>query len=158
MIIPAPPPGCAVPWLLVSVVLLTVPPGSSQAQTAPDTTVFLQLETRWNQAHLQGDATTLDSLWAPEFVAIVPGMRPFAKTELLALVRSGRMRFHAYETSDLQVRTLNSTVVVTGRLHRERRLNTQDLTEDWLFTKTYARVSTGWVVLAFHASAVIPSP
>lgn len=118
---------------------------------------ILELEAAWNQAHLRGDAEVLDRLWAPEISVIVPGMQPFRKPDLLQMWRSVKVTFTRYETSDVAVRSTGGTAVVTGRLRRSRDFGGQARDEDWLFTKTYARVDGQWKVLAYHASPT-PSP
>ena len=118
---------------------------------------ILELEAAWNEAHLQGDAEVLDQLWAPELSVIVPGMQPFRKPDLLQMWRSMKVAFTRYETSDLSLRSAGETAVVTGRLLRSRDFGGQARDEDWLFTKTYARVDGQWKVLAYHASTT-PSP
>ena len=117
-----------------------------------DRTEFAQLENVWNQANLRGDAEALDRLWADDLEVAVPHMPVFKKAELMAFVRTGRMRFSRYETSDLHIRTYASTAVVTGRLQRKRTLGDHEVEDDWRFTKIYVRGGDGWRVVAFHAS------
>jgi ketosteroid isomerase-like protein len=115
-----------------------------------------RLERAWNDAHLHGDATALDDLWADDFVAIVPRMAPLGKQDALAFVRSGRMKFLRYESSELTVRVYGDTAVATGRLLRSRELGHQTLLDDWRFTKVHVRRAGRWRVVAFHASEAGP--
>ena len=117
-----------------------------------DRAELAELENVWNQAHLRGDAEALDRLWADDLEVAVPQMPVFKKAELMAFVRTGRMRFSRYETSDLHIRPYGSTAVVTGRLQRRRTLGDRELDDDWRFTKIYVRGGDGWRVVAFHAS------
>jgi uncharacterized protein (TIGR02246 family) len=114
-----------------------------------------RLETVWNEAHLHGDVDALDHLWAPDIVVIVPEMQPFTKEQLLKMWRSIRVTFTGYATSNVQVHCDGETAVVTGRLQRTRDFGGQARSEDWLFTKAYARVAGQWTVVAYHAS---PTP
>jgi uncharacterized protein DUF4440 len=79
-------------------------------------------------------------------------MRVFTRADSLAMVRSGRMHFARYETSDLRVRTYGDAGVVTGRLRRSRTLGAKVVDDDWQFTKMYVRRDGRWKVVAFSAS------
>jgi ketosteroid isomerase-like protein len=125
------------------------------APQAPDTTVFLELETTWNTAHIQGDTIALARLWADDMTITVPEMPMMTKAEVFRFWRSGRSTITRYETSDLRVRLYASTAIVTGRLIRERDFNGRQLVDDWQFTKVYVRRQHRWQVVAYQAS---PSP
>jgi ketosteroid isomerase-like protein len=112
----------------------------------------VQLETAWNAAHLASDAEALDRLWADDLEVAVPGMAPMSKGESLAFVRTGRMRFDRYETSQIKVRQYADSAVVTGRLQRTRTVEGRQREDEWRFTKVYVRTAAGWRVVSFHAS------
>ena len=113
---------------------------------------LLKLEATWNQAHLGGDAAALDRLWSDDFEVVVPKMPVMKKSDVLAFVRSGRMKFAIYSTSNLQVRLYGDTAVVTGRMKRSRTLNGQSIEDNWQFTKIYRFTEGQWRVLHFQAS------
>jgi ketosteroid isomerase-like protein len=113
---------------------------------------ILKLESDWNDAHLRGDVETLDRLWAPELTVIVPEMSLFTKPDLLNMWKKVKVTFTRYQTSDVQVRCTGQTAVVTGRLERSRNFGGQVRDEDWLYTKTYARLNGEWKVVSYHAS------
>lgn len=125
---------------------------SAQTQTNPDTSELLRLEQVWNDAHLKGDADSLEALWANDITVTVPKMQVMLKPQLIAFARSGRMKFQKYETSDLQARVYGDTAVVTGRLLRTRTLGDQQVNDDWRFTKVYVRQSGKWQVVSWQAS------
>ena len=130
-------------------------PQSVSAQQADDSLQLMQLESRWNEAHLRGDADALDRLWDEQLVVMVPGMAPMDKQAVLGFARSGRMRFDRYETSDIRIRVHGDAAVVTGLLWRARTLQEQAVEDDWQFMKVYARRHREWRVVAFGAS---PAP
>ena len=112
-----------------------------------------RLERVWNEAHLRGDADALERLWADDLQVMVPEMRVMTKPGLIAFVRSGRMKFDRYETSDTRIHVYDDAAVVTGRMQRTRTVNGQTVDDDWRFTKMYVRRAGRWQVVAFHASA-----
>jgi ketosteroid isomerase-like protein len=115
-----------------------------------------RLEIVWNEAHLRGDADAVDKLWAADAAVVVPGMPLMTKAEALAPLRSGRLKFQRYQTSEVQVRIYDKTAVVTGRLQRAREIAGRVAEDDWRFTKVYVAAAGGWRVVAFHASAYVP--
>ena len=140
-----------VPVLLVALIL-------SQAAQSADVAAVTKLETTWNEAHQKGDAATLQQLFADDMVVVVPGMRPLSKSDSLAVLKSGKMTFERYESSDLTVRVYDDTAVVTGRVQRTRAMvgGGPKMDDDWRFTKVYLRRDGAWQVISFHASNVAP--
>jgi ketosteroid isomerase-like protein len=120
-----------------------------------DRSVIARLEKQWNDAHVSGDADALDRLWADDLEVAVPKMPVMKKGELIAFVQSGRMKFLAYNTSDVNIRIFHQTAIVTGRLQRKRTINGNEVNDDWRFTKIYIRGDNGWRVASFHASEAL---
>jgi len=139
--------------LIIAMLLLQQTP--SPSKDVLDLKELYRLETVWNDAHIKADVNELDRLWADDLVVTVASMPVMTKTEALAVVRSNRMPFSKYETSELTVRRFGNSAVVTGRLLRERAMNGKAITDNCRFTKTYVMVEDRWRVVAWHAS---PAP
>ena len=139
---------------IVTLVLATFSATTSIAQSTHDADVreLERLETVWNEAHEHGDVDALEALWADDMEIAVPKMPVLTKADALKFARSGRMKFLSYRTSDIRVRLYDNAAVVTGRLERTRSINGQVISDDWRFTKMYAREAQKWRVVAFHAS------
>lgn len=113
-----------------------------------------RLEKVWNDAQLSGNADALERLWADDLVVTVPNMPVMDKSESLEFVRSGKMKFQIYKTSDIRIRVYGDAAVVTGQLERTRSANRGEFEDDWRFTKVYVRRSGRWQVVAWHGSPV----
>ena len=138
------------PAILIAIALLQ---GSAAvSKDAFDLKELYRLESVWNDAHVKGDADALDRLWANDLVVTVAAMPVMNKADALAMVRSSRMPFTKYETSELNVKRLGDAAVVTGRLTRERTMNGKAVTDNWRFTKVYTASDGRWRVVAWHAS------
>ncbi|HKA21397.1 MAG TPA: nuclear transport factor 2 family protein [Blastocatellia bacterium] len=126
---------------------------SQSAQQSADVKELSGLENVWNNAHLRGDADTLESLWSEDLILQVTNMRPMTKAEALSMLRSSQMKFTWYDTSSLRIQVYGDVAVVTGRLDRIRE-SPQDniVTDKFQFTKVYIRRSAKWQVVAWHAS------
>jgi ketosteroid isomerase-like protein len=145
---------------LTAIALLFCTAALAQAPAAAaadqDLALFTQLESKWNDAHLYGDAEALNRLWADELRVVVPRMAPLSRAEALSFARSGRMKFSRYETSELSAHVYGDTAVVSGRLIRARERAGQTVEDDWRFTKVYVRTAGAWRVVVFHASETGP--
>ena len=144
-------------FVVLSLALLDSRAHGEESGQLPVEEQILKLEAVWNEAHLRGDVDALDKIWVPSLTVIVPEMQPFSREDLLKMWRSMKVTFTRYETSEIRIRSSGGTAVVTGRLRRSRDFGGRAKDEDWLFTKTYARVDGDWKVVAYHAS-VAPSP
>jgi hypothetical protein len=81
---------------------------------------LVQLEQVWNPAHLEGDAATLERLWADEFTVTVPRMPVMSRTEAVGVARSNMVKFSKYETSEVVVQVFGQAAVVRGLMRRSR--------------------------------------
>ena len=115
-----------------------------------------RLEDVWNTAHVSGDADALDQLWASDLIVTIAAMPVMKKADALAMVKSNRMPFTRYETSELSVKRFGESALVTGRLQRERLINGKSMSDDWRFTKVYVINQGRWQVIAWHASPSNP--
>jgi len=138
---------------LFSLLFLAV---AAAAQPDPDQE-FMGLEQVWNHAQLNNDAAALETLWADDLTVMVPGMAAMGKADSLSFVKTGRMKFSRYETTDLKVRSFGDTAIVSGNLSRSRTLGGSLREDKWQFMKVYARRSGKWVVVAFAATEA-PGP
>ena len=139
------------------IVLLVAISGLFQASAAISKDAFdskelIRLEEVWNTAHVKGDADALDKLWANDLIVTIAAMPVMKKADAIAMVRSNRMPFTKYETSELSVKRFGESALVTGRLQRERSMNGKSIADDWRFTKVYVMSQGRWQVIAWHGS------
>ena len=139
--------------LLICAALWQAP---SLSKDAFDLKEIYRLEEVWNTAHIKGDAAALDQLWADDLVVTVASMPVMNKADALAMIRSNRMPFTKYETSELSVKRYGNSAVVTGRLNRERVMQAKPVIDTWRFTKVYTMAQGTWRVVAWHASPAAP--
>jgi hypothetical protein len=87
-----------------SIAILALAISLGQSVPSADVKQLERLEIVWNEAHERGNADALDALWADDLEVAVPKMPVMKKTDVLSFVRSARMKFLQYATSDLRVR------------------------------------------------------
>jgi hypothetical protein len=142
--------------LPVLIALLLTSPQAAVSKEAFDLKELYRLEAVWNDAHVKGDADTLDGLWANDLSVTIAAMPAMKKADALAMVRSNRMPFTKYETSALNIKRFADAALVTGRLHRERTMNGKNVTDEWRFSKFYVLSNGQWRVIHWHASPAAP--
>lgn len=142
--------------LMLSFVLGVLVSGGTAAPAQQEEAELRRLESSWNEAHLRGDADALDRLWHDDLQIAVPRMAVMSKADALQFMRSARMTFQRYETTDVKVRVYDAAAIVTGRLKRGRTLMGRQVDDDWVFTKIYIRTAGTWRVVSFHASEAPP--
>ena len=126
------------------------------SKDAFDLEELYRLEDVWNEAHVKGDADALDRLWAPDLEVTIAAMPQMTKAAALAMVRSNKMPFTKYVSSNVNVKRFRDSALVTGSLHRERVMAGKTITDNWRFTKVYAMNNGRWQVIAWHASPAPP--
>jgi len=140
---------CAAALMLATIL---VPERAVELQDSADTQELSRLENAWNAAYVRGDADALEALCADDLIVTMSDMQVLAKPQAVGILRSGRVRFQRYETSDIRIRVYDQAAVVTGRLQRTRIAGGQAANDNWRFTKVYIRRAGRWQVVAWHAS------
>jgi hypothetical protein len=139
---------------VVSLIITTVslPALANKSQESADIAELTRLEQLWNDAYVHGNVKPLEQLLADDLIVTMTDMSVLSKAQSIGLLRSGRLKFPRYETSDIRIRVYGDAAVVTGRLQRTRTVNGTNVDDDWRFTKVYVRRSGKWQVVAWHAS------
>ena len=139
---------------VVSLIITTVslPALADKSQESADIAELTRLEQVWNDAYVHGNVEPLEQLLADDLIVTMTDMSVLSKAQSIGLLRSGRLKFPRYETSDIRIRVYGDAAVVTGRLRRTRTVNGTNVDDDWRFTKVYVRRSGKWQVVAWHAS------
>jgi ketosteroid isomerase-like protein len=120
----------------------------SQSTSASETTniaeKITQLEHERSQAQVQGDASKLDELLAPEFVEINSSANVRTKEQNLQAHKTGQIHWQKFDLDDLIVHVDGDTAVVTGRLTRKGTFAGRDLSGRSRYTRYYLKRNGHW--------------
>ena len=148
-------------WAITAALALafgTVPllaAGVSLAQKHESRHEIDQLEDEWRNATLNGDAKTLGSLLADDYMAITASGTLQSRDEALQNMRSGRLHFTSLTITDRKVRFYGATAVVTSLASIEATTPDGPVTGDYRYTHVYVRDAQGnWKIVTFEASRV----
>jgi ketosteroid isomerase-like protein len=129
--------------------------GLSLAQKHESRHEIDQLEDEWRSATLGGDAKTMDSLLADDYMAITAAGTLQSRDETLANLRSGRLHVTTLTITDRKVRFYGTTAVVTSLATIEATNPEGPVTGDYRYTHVYVRNAQGmWKIVSSEASHV----
>ncbi len=112
------------------------------------------LELQWNDALVKSDVAFLDRVLADDYMFTNPDGRVLTKAELLAETKSGEDVYASAVTHDMKVRVYGDAAVVTGHSAYKEAVKGKDISGEYRWTDTWARVGGRWQCVADHASKV----
>ncbi len=142
------------------VAVVTVASGSDDQIVAigsvSDEQVVAALDTRYQAAVKNNDATEMNRLLADDFVLMTGSGKAYTKADLLNDARSGRMHYEHQEDTNQIVRVWGATAVVTARLWAKGTDRGQPFEYTVWFSDTYVRTPAGWRYSFGQASLPLP--
>ena len=128
-----------------------LPPAGTQFEA------ILDLEQKLTTALLARDAAAFGSLLADDLVHVGFEGQIAGKAEYMSFFEHGNWRYTRYVPSDVSVKPLGDTAVVTGRVSRSILIDGREITGGFAFTHVWARSSGGWRLSSSHVTT-IPAP
>jgi len=114
-----------------------------------------QLEETFRAAMLNGDATALSSLLADDYMGITASGTLQTKENLLAELRSGKVRFTVLNISDRKIRFYGATALVTCQAEIKGTTPEGAVSGSDRYTRVYVRQTGGtWKIVSFEASPI----
>lgn len=136
--------------LLVSI---ATPAAAQSTKTGP-TEELTALEHRWVDAMVKNDVATLDKIIAKTYTDTDEEGHQSGKADLLAVIKSGDLKFKSLTVSDMHVHVYGSAAVVTGTGAQNGAYKGQAVTPKVVFTDTFVKGKGGWMAVASHRTAI----
>src|SRR4029450_891772 len=150
------------PALFIAVLVLTVAPmGEGQKQSARGSQrtsveeTIRQLDNERIQAQIHADATTLDRIYAADFIGVGPSGTVRTKPQVISDFTSGDLKFQSITTDDVQVRVYGDTAVETGLSTMIGQDKGKTVPRDTRFTRGGGKAQVHWRLVANHYSSRI---
>jgi len=115
-------------------------------------TQVAQADAQLNESIRHNDPAEAAALYADEFVLTTSSGKAKIKSDMLGEIASPDLKLEVNETENVKVRVLNSTAVLTGKLHQKGSYKGQAFDLFVLVTDTWVKTETGWKLLAGHAT------
>jgi ketosteroid isomerase-like protein len=135
--------------LLITVVFISASTYAQEksAQDA-DSARVLALETLWNQAEVEKDASALNHLLADNFSFVDIDGSLQNKTEFLASIKHPAEHIETIGNESLKARVYHDTVIVIGTYHERGTLNGKGYYHHGRFTDTWIKDGSSWMCVA----------
>lgn len=102
-------------------------------------------------AHRAKDASLL---YAEDFILTTSSGKGKSKQDMLADISSPDLTLEINETTQVKVRVIENTAVLTGILQQKGTYKGNAFDVKLYVTDTWVKVKSGWILLAGHASVI----
>jgi ketosteroid isomerase-like protein len=142
---------------LVAIYLLAAPLALAKGGNVEQT--IKALTEQWRQALLKGDVATYDKLTADDFITIGTAGKSFTKAEMVELLKSGKLKYDAYDYSEIKIRVYGDTALVNCTLSQKGRIGDRDLIAGpFLVVLVWVKRSGQWQTVSWQGTRQLPQP
>ena len=110
------------------------------------------------QAALKGDVTAVDKLLADDFIGINPVGETNTKADVLELFKSGKLKYDAFEISDMKVRVYGETALVNASANVKGHLGDIDISGQFRAVRVWVKRKGQWQTVSFQSTRVAHQP
>ncbi len=111
-----------------------------------------QLDDERIQAQIGADASTIDRIYADDFIGVGPSGTVRTKSQVIADFTSGSLKFQFITTNEVQVHIYENTAVETGLSTMVGQDKDKTVPRDTRFTRVWVRQKGHWRLVANHYS------
>lgn len=122
--------------------------------TVTDHQDVMEADRKLNQYIISHDVAKAESMYDSHFVLTTSSGKKKSKQDLLSEIGSADVALEVNETTEVTVRIVGETAVLTGILHQKGSYKGQPFDVLLRVTDTWIKTSSGWVILAGHATVV----
>ena len=122
-----------------------------------DESIVAALDTEYQEAVKNNDATTMARILADDFVLVTGNGRVYTKADLLKEAVEKTVIYERQEDTDQTVRMWGDTAVVTALLWARGTDRGEPFDYKVWFSDTYVRASTGWLYVFGQSSLRLPA-
>jgi ketosteroid isomerase-like protein len=116
---------------------------------------LIGIEKAWNEASLKGDTAFPERILAEDFTDTDPEGAVTTKTEDIANLKSGNIKFSSVATEDMKARVYGDAAVVTGCNTIKGQFKGKDISGQYRWTDTWVRRDGRWQCVASHVSKIV---
>jgi ketosteroid isomerase-like protein len=117
-----------------------------------------ELDRRWTEAEIGGDATILDSLATDDFTLVGPAGFVLSKQQWLDRYRNGDLHTRALQFEAAATRVYGDTAVTVGRQVQQAEYRDHPVNGEFRVTRVAVREGSAWRLAGLHLSPIAGSP
>lgn len=138
--------------------LLAFVPFVSSGSSVNDAKTVAAMDTRYQAAVKNNDATTMGRILAHDFTVVTGSGKVYTKADLIQMAQTHRVQYEHQEDSDQTVQVWGDTAVVTAKLWTKGTDRGNPFDFHIWFSDTYVRTPAGWRYVHGMASLPMPHP
>jgi hypothetical protein len=101
---------------------------------------------------IQHNAKDAHKYYAPSFVLTTSSGKKKSKEDMLQDIGNDKIQWELNQTSQVEVRIIDNTAVLTGLLHQKGKFQGKDFDNQVLVTDTWVLKDSQWLLLSGHAT------
>lgn len=133
--------------------ILAVPQVSAQTSSSSEKEI-LKLENQWCEAVVKRDTTTLQRLYADEYLCTGSGGDVWNKVQEIAGIASGTYVATSFNLDDMKSHIYGNVAVVTGSNTIKATYKGKDISGKYRFTDVFVKRSGRWQCVATQSTLV----
>lgn len=118
---------------------------------------IIQADKELNDFIKKNEVAKAEAFYAKDFILTTSSGKIKTKSDMLYEIGLSDLKLEVNETENVKIRVLNSTAVLTGKLHQKGNYKGQAFDNFLLVTDTWVKTGTGWKLLSGHAT-LLPKP
>lgn len=122
-----------------------------------DEATIRELEAKWDAAAVKADVSAYEQILADQFILTGTDGRVQTKSEFLAALKSGKLKYFTAKGEDLKVFLYGDAAVVSGRWTGKFTENGKTSTSVERYTASYARQNGQWRCTSSHSTSLKPN-
>ena len=135
-------------FLKFSFILLLLFAFKSNAQQS-DSEKIVELEHKWVQVALDGDAEGFSAMMADDYVALHPDGKIVRKKPWADAIKAKKTKYEFVHITDIKVYLYNeNTAIVTGRFSQKAIKENKEKYDAGSYMNTWTKINGKWILLA----------
>ena len=114
-----------------------------------------ELEQRYTTALLKRDSAKLEELLADDIIHISFEGQIARKDTYMDFFKRGSWQYKKYEPSDVLVKSLGNSAVVTGRVDRIITISNNEISGAFTFTHVWTKTGDRWRLTSSHVTTLV---
>jgi ketosteroid isomerase-like protein len=119
---------------------------------------ILDLSRDWAAAELRGDADFLERNLAPDFTAVGPLGFILTKADWLDRIKSGALRYQAFDLDDVSVREYDGAALAIGKQTTKATYQGNEVSGQFRATEVFVQEDGRWLAAGIHLSPIQAAP
>jgi len=142
--------------LLMAILTFSLSSALAQGRKADDSADLKALDAKLTDAFKARDVQLLGKHMDDEYILIDPRGGTHSKKEYLKHLAEGTIKYKELNETDVKVRVIGDTAIVTGLLHVKGKVEDKDISADYRWSRVYKKGGDEWRCILEQHTYVLP--